>query len=229
MAEQLVCIRNEVFRLTSGHTIRSLISENFPMLVSSFSKIQDLHPFTLATANCENGKSTGSDRWLYPMAEYYISYYESSGSTPTTITVVQYQVSILFALKITIIHKSSLRKQIMTKITTIYYIALCSLVEVDWRFRGAYTYAVRNTHLWNVDLLQRDYAALYPSRLSSSHSPPWEPEVSQTMIHFHTRLYSQSDTIHWHVGHQAGYTWQLSVTGYTYTHEIHSIMIYGGM
>jgi len=60
MAEQLVCIRNEVFRLTSGHTIRSLISENFPMLVSSFSKIQD--PFTLATANCENGKSTGSDR-----------------------------------------------------------------------------------------------------------------------------------------------------------------------
>jgi hypothetical protein len=35
-------------------------------------------------------------------------------------------------------------------------------------------------HLWNVGLLQRDYTALYPRRLSSSYSPPWEPEISHS-------------------------------------------------
>jgi hypothetical protein len=38
-----------------------------------------------------------------------------------------------------------------------------------------------NTHLWNVGILQRDYKALYFRRLSSSCSPPWEPEVSYTL------------------------------------------------
>jgi hypothetical protein len=36
-----------------------------------------------------------------------------------------------------------------------------------------------STHLWNVGLLQRDDTALYPRMLSSSYSPPWEPEISQ--------------------------------------------------
>jgi hypothetical protein len=35
------------------------------------------------------------------------------------------------------------------------------------------------THLWNVSLLLRDYTAPYPRRLSSSYSPPREPEISQ--------------------------------------------------
>jgi hypothetical protein len=38
-------------------------------------------------------------------------------------------------------------------------------------------------HLWNVGLLQRDCTALY-ARLSSSCSPPWEPEVSQAIALF---------------------------------------------
>jgi hypothetical protein len=33
------------------------------------------------------------------------------------------------------------------------------------------------THLWNVGLLHQDYMTLYPRRLWSSYSPPWEPEV----------------------------------------------------
>jgi hypothetical protein len=33
-------------------------------------------------------------------------------------------------------------------------------------------------HLWNVGILQRDYRTLYPRKLSSSYSPPWEPEIS---------------------------------------------------
>jgi hypothetical protein len=33
-------------------------------------------------------------------------------------------------------------------------------------------------HLWNVCQLLRDYTAQYPRRLSSSYSPPLEPEIS---------------------------------------------------
>jgi hypothetical protein len=35
-----------------------------------------------------------------------------------------------------------------------------------------------STHHYIVGLLLRDYMALYPRRLSSSYSPPWEPEIS---------------------------------------------------
>jgi hypothetical protein len=52
-------------------------------------------------------------------------------------------------------------------------IALCSLVEVDQHFRGVYYLAHcpddgGSTYLWKVGLLERDYTALYPRRLSSS-------------------------------------------------------------
>jgi hypothetical protein len=59
-------------------------------------------------------------------------------------------------------------------------IAPCSPVEVDLYFRGAYCLHYRSsddgdsTHLWNVCLLQRDYTALYPRKLSSSYSPFWK-------------------------------------------------------
>jgi hypothetical protein len=33
-----------------------------------------------------------------------------------------------------------------------------------------------STHLWNVGVLKRDY-----TELSCSYSPPWEPEISQSM------------------------------------------------
>jgi hypothetical protein len=46
-----------------------------------------------------------------------------------------------------------------------------SLVEVNWRFRGAYfsiiALMIGNTHVWNISQLQRSYTALYP-RLSFS-------------------------------------------------------------
>jgi hypothetical protein len=42
------------------------------------------------------------------------------------------------------------------KIAAFWDIALCSLSEVDWHFRGS-------MHLWNISLLQQDYTALYPN------------------------------------------------------------------
>jgi hypothetical protein len=59
----------------------------------------------------------------------------------------------------------------------------CRLVGVDRCFRGAYCLHHQgdyegNTHLWNVGIL-RDYTALYPRRILSPYSPPWEPEISQ--------------------------------------------------
>jgi hypothetical protein len=35
-----------------------------------------------------------------------------------------------------------------------------------------------STHLWNVGQHQLDYKARHPRRLWTSHSPPWEPEIS---------------------------------------------------
>jgi hypothetical protein len=47
--------------------------------------------------------------------------------------------------------------------TIVFWVtAPCSL-EVDRRFTGAYCL---HNHLWNVGLLQRDYTALYPRKLS---------------------------------------------------------------
>jgi hypothetical protein len=71
----------------------------------------------------------------------------------------------------------------VTKVIAFWDIAPCSLLEIDRLFRGAYCICHRSdgssAHLWNVGLLQRDYTALYPTRLSNSHSLPWEPETSQ--------------------------------------------------
>jgi hypothetical protein len=46
-------------------------------------------------------------------------------------------------------------------------------------------------HLWNVGLLQRDYAALYPRMLSSSYSPPRDPEIS----HYNLRISSAYSSV----------------------------------
>jgi hypothetical protein len=66
------------------------------------------------------------------------------------------------------------------KMRDFWNIAPCILVGIDRRFRDAYCLHQPDegsTHLWNVGILQRDYTALYPTRLYS-YSPPWEPEVS---------------------------------------------------
>jgi hypothetical protein len=51
-------------------------------------------------------------------------------------------------------------------------IAQCNLAAVYWRFGGAYRLHYQSddggtTYFWNVGLLQRDYTALYPRKLSS--------------------------------------------------------------
>jgi hypothetical protein len=52
-----------------------------------------------------------------------------------------------------------------------------------------------STHLWNVGPLQRSYTAQYSTRLSSSYSSPWEPEISHTRrFHiFKPELYRDSN------------------------------------
>jgi hypothetical protein len=70
------------------------------------------------------------------------------------------------------------------KVIAFWDIALCILIEVDWHFRGVYCLYREgddedSTYLWNVILLQWDYIALYPWRLSSSYFLLCEPEISQ--------------------------------------------------
>jgi hypothetical protein len=61
-----------------------------------------------------------------------------------------------------------------TKITVLWGIAPCSMVEFYWRFSGTC-----NLHrLWNVCKHLPYYTAQHTRRQSSSYSPPWEPEIS---------------------------------------------------
>jgi hypothetical protein len=46
-----------------------------------------------------------------------------------------------------------------------------------------------HAHLWNVGILLPDYTAQQPRRQSSSHSPPWEPEVSRRFLAYLTMLF----------------------------------------
>jgi hypothetical protein len=65
------------------------------------------------------------------------------------------------------------------KMTTLWDVMPCSL-KVDWSFISAYCLHHQHpddggsSNLWNVGLLQRDYTALHPRRLSSSYSPQWD-------------------------------------------------------
>jgi hypothetical protein len=54
-----------------------------------------------------------------------------------------------------------------------------SVQYLDYMLKQALGPKFRNTHLWNVGLLQREYTVLrvYPRRLESPYSSPWEPEV----------------------------------------------------
>jgi hypothetical protein len=45
-----------------------------------------------------------------------------------------------------------------------------------------------NKHLWDVGQLLRYYKAQYSRRLSSSYSPPWEPEISILILSSHLSL-----------------------------------------
>jgi hypothetical protein len=59
------------------------------------------------------------------------------------------------------------------KMRAFWDIEPCSLTDTYWRFRGVYY-----LHHQGIGLLQQDYMALYPKRLSSSCLPLWEPEIS---------------------------------------------------
>jgi hypothetical protein len=78
----------------------------------------------------------------------------------------------------------------ITNMKALWDTAPCSLVLVDRRFRGVYYLHHLNygdggsTHVWNVGLVQRGYTALYPRRLTSLFSPPWESEISQIKLRF---------------------------------------------
>jgi hypothetical protein len=66
----------------------------------------------------------------------------------------------------------ALKYRINLKMMAFWDIALCSLVEVYRRFRGAYCLHRRDEgsmHMRDLGLLQRDYRALYPRQPSSSH------------------------------------------------------------
>jgi hypothetical protein len=65
--------------------------------------------------------------------------------------------------------------------TAFWDIAPCSLTDVS----EVRTTSIRlddgsSKNLWNVGLLLWDCKALYPRKLSSLYSPPWEPAISQT-------------------------------------------------
>jgi hypothetical protein len=70
--------------------------------------------------------------------------------------------------------------------TAFWDIALYSLIEVGRCFRGTYFLHHQgdhhpdegSTHFWNVGQFLLEYTAQHPRRLSSSFSPPWEPEIS---------------------------------------------------
>jgi hypothetical protein len=62
-------------------------------------------------------------------------------------------------------------------------VVLCSLIEIDLHFRGAYCLHFQHDdggskHLRNIIQFLSDYMAQCPRRQSSSYSLPWEPEMS---------------------------------------------------
>jgi hypothetical protein len=70
----------------------------------------------------------------------------------------------------------------ISKMTAFWGVALCNLVEVYRRFRGACCLHRPvdggSKYLWNVGNLLPDYTAQQPRKQLSSYSPPWEPEIS---------------------------------------------------
>jgi hypothetical protein len=68
------------------------------------------------------------------------------------------------------VHTASIIRALMME--AVLTSGLSSLVEVDGHFRGAYfNHDGGSMHLLNVSLLQQNYVALYPRRLSFSCSP----------------------------------------------------------
>jgi hypothetical protein len=90
----------------------------------------------------------------------------------------------------------NVRLQILTaesmKMIAFLDITLCSLVEVDRRFRDAYClyHYGDESYFWNVGILQRDYTPLYTRKLSSSGIWTWNVSRKQQ---FNKYIASQTD------------------------------------
>jgi hypothetical protein len=78
--------------------------------------------------------------------------------------------------------------EVNIKMTVLWDVAPCSLVEFYQRFRGDYCLhhqAVMMEEvklLWNVGKLLPDYTAQHPRRQPSSYSSPWGHEISRSCI-----------------------------------------------
>jgi hypothetical protein len=56
---------------------------------------------------------------------------------------------------------------------------ICGIMRRD---QGDHPGDGSSKHVWNVGLVLPDYMTQYPRRLSSSYSPPWEPETSRPIF-----------------------------------------------
>jgi hypothetical protein len=73
--------------------------------------------------------------------------------------------------------------------TVFWDVALCSLVEIDPRFRGVYCIYHQgdpdnegSKHIWNIGQFLPATRRNIPEE-SPSYSPPWEPEISLSMCY----------------------------------------------
>jgi hypothetical protein len=89
-----------------------------------------------------------------------------------------------------------IRRAIKLRVTVVWVVASCSLVDGYRRFRGSRCFHhqddenIRSSpddggskHLWNVGKLLPDHTAHYPRRQPSSYSPQWEPQISPVVRH----------------------------------------------
>jgi hypothetical protein len=77
-------------------------------------------------------------------------------------------------------HQGLMMEAASTSETSVYFKEAASTSETSVYFKQA-SWGPDDggsNHLWNVGIYQWDYTALYTRRLSSSYSPPWEPEMS---------------------------------------------------
>jgi hypothetical protein len=90
--------------------------------------------------------------------------------------------------------KTTRRTGCRKKMTVFWGIAACSLVEVDHVVHTASIIAlmieaVCTFESWSTS---RDYTVVYPRRLLSSYSPPWEPETSHGYRKYRKMKYQKS-------------------------------------
>jgi hypothetical protein len=94
--------------------------------------------------------------------------------------------------------------QVYMKMAVFWDVALYSLVDTDWCFRGAFFLhhqsdeslydpdGVGSKLLWNVSWYLPDYTVIYPSRQPSSYLLLWEPQIQHWVYMFLFLKYNSS-------------------------------------